>query len=75
MLKNYLRKMFKQTIDLFQNTALNILNKQVPFKKKPIKNNQSAFIIKKIRKAIMTRSCLLNKFRSEKREEIKQAHD
>ena len=49
--------MFKQITDLFKNTALNILNKQVPFKEKPIKNNQSAFIIKKMRKAIMTRSC------------------
>ena len=49
--------MFKQITDLFENTALNILRKQVPFKEKPIKNNQSAFIIKKMRKAIKTRSC------------------
>ena len=54
--------------DLFQSTALNLLNKQAPAKKN-IRNKQSAFVTKEIRKAIMTRSFLLNKFRKEKTEE------
>ena len=54
--------------DLFQSTALNLLNKQAPVKKN-IRNKQSAFVTKEIRKAIMTRSFLLNEFRKEKTEE------
>ena len=52
--------------DLFQSTALNILNKQAPVKKKYIRNNQSAFVTKEIRNVVITRSHLLNKFRKEK---------
>ena len=52
--------------DLFQSTALNILNKQAPVKKKYIRNNQSTFVTKEIRNVVMTRSHLLNKFRKEK---------
>ena len=73
LFKNYRRKVFKQIIDLLQNTELNILNKKALFKEKPIK--KLAFIIKKMSKAIMTCSCLLNKFRSEKRKQIKQTHN
>ena len=51
--------------NLFQSTALNLLNKQAPVKKN-IRNKQSAFVTKEIRKAIMTRSFLLNEFRKEK---------
>ena len=54
--------------NLFQSTALNLLNKQAPVKKN-IRNKQSAFVTKEIRKAIMTRSFLLNEFRKEKTEE------
>lgn len=45
--------------DLYQNTALNIINQQAPVKKKHI--NQSAFFMKKVKKAIMTHSRLVNK--------------
>ena len=41
--------------DLFQSTALNILNKQAPVKKKHMRNKQSAFVTREIKKAIMTR--------------------
>ena len=51
-----------------RKTALNLLNKQAPVKKN-IRNKQSAFVTKEIRKAIMTRSFLLNEFRKEKTEE------
>ena len=54
--------------NLFQSTALNLLNKQAPVKKN-IRNKQSAFVTKEIRKAIMTRSFLLSEFRKEKTEE------
>ena len=54
--------------NLFQSTALNLLNKQAPVKRN-IRNKQSAFVTKEIRKAIMTRSFLLNEFRKEKTEE------
>ena len=54
------------SIDLFQNTARNIINKQAPVKKKHNWNNQSAFIKKEIRKAKMIRSRSLNKFFGEK---------
>ena len=36
------------------NTALNTINKQVPAKKNHIKCNQSAFVTKEVRKAIIT---------------------
>lgn len=49
-----------------QNAALNITNKEAPVKKKHNWNNQSAFIKKEIRKAIMIRSRSLNKFFGEK---------
>ena len=52
--------------DLLQNAALNITNKEAPVKKKHNWNNQSAFIKKEIRKAIMIRSRSLNKFFGEK---------
>lgn len=36
------------------NTALDTINKQVPAKKNHIKCNQSAFVTKEVRKAIIT---------------------
>ena len=48
----------KDQFDLFQNTGLNILNKQTPDLKKYIRNNQSTFVTKEIRKATITHSRL-----------------
>ena len=60
------KKVHEDPFDLFQSTKLNTLNKQAPVKKKYIGNNQSTFVTKEIRKAIIIRSHLLNKFRKEK---------
>ena len=51
--------------NLFQSTALNLLNKQAPVKKN-IRNKQSAFVTKEIRKALTNRLRFLNKFRKKK---------
>ena len=55
--------------------ALNILNKHAPQKKRYVRNNQAAFMNKEIRKAIMTRSRLLNKSRKEGNEANKIAYN
>ena len=55
-------------LESFENVVLKILEKHAPQKLKYIRNNQAPFITKKLRKEIMTRSRLLNKFRIEKSE-------
>ena len=45
--------------ELFQTTFLGLLNKLAPSKQKTLWNNHSSFITKEVRKAIMTRSKLL----------------
>ena len=57
--------------DFFQTISLGLLNKLSPSKKKTLRNNQSSFITKEVRKAIMTRSRLRNKFLKTKSQERK----
>ena len=59
----------------FQDVTLGVLNNHAPVKEKHIRCNQSAFITKEIRKAIMNRSKLLNKFRKDKTKENKDAYN
>ena len=61
--------------ELFQTISLGLLNKLALLKKKTLKNNQSSFITKEVRKAIMTRSRLRNKFLKTKSQECKQAYN
>ena len=50
----------------FQNTVFDILNKQAPLKEKHIRRNNSPFLDKALRKAIMARSRFFNKFKKKK---------
>ena len=58
----------------FSNTFSDILDKHAPKKSKYIRANQGAFMTKELRKAIMKRSRLRNKFLKEKSEESRQAY-
>ena len=60
---------------LFQTISLELLNRLAPSKKKTLRNNQSSYITKEVRKAIMTRSRLRNKFLKTKSQECKQAYN
>ena len=61
--------------ELFQTISLGFLNKLAPLKQKNLRNNQSSFITKKGRKAIMTRSRLPNKFLKMKSQECEQGYN
>ena len=53
-------------LDSFKSTAQYIFDRHAPLKEKPVRCNQLAFVNKILKKAIMTRSRLLNKFRQER---------
>ena len=53
----------------FENTYLSVLNKHAPCKQKLIRANESPFMNKHLKKSIMSRSRLRNKFLKEKTEE------
>ena len=55
-----------QHLDSFKATAQYIFDRHAPLREKHIRCNQAAFVNKNLRKAIMTRSRLLNKFRQER---------
>ena len=61
--------------ELFQSISLGFLNKLAPSKKKILRNDQSSFITEEVRKAIMTRSRLRNKFLKTESQECKQAYN
>ena len=48
--------------DVFESTMLNILNKHAPLKQKHLRANNGKFVTKELRKAIMKRSRLKQKF-------------
>ena len=52
----------KQDFSVFNSTIKNILNRQAPLKKKYLRANDGPFMIKELRKAIMTRSRLKSIF-------------
>ena len=51
------------------------MHKLLPSKKKTLRNNQSFFITKEVRKAIMSRSRLRNTFLKKKSQECKQTYN
>ena len=61
--------------ELLQTISLGLFNKLAPLKKKTLRNNKSSFTTKEVRKAIMTRSRLRNKFLKIKSQECKQAYN
>ena len=61
--------------ELFQTISIGLVNKLAPSKKKTLRNNRSSYITKEVRKAIMTRSRLRNKFLKPKSQECKQAYN
>ena len=69
LFRNYLlNELLSQNVqtkgfDSFKATAQYIFDRHAPLKEKHVRCNQAAFLNKSLRKAIMTRSRLLNKFR------------
>ena len=61
--------------ELFQTISIGLVNTLAPSKKKTLRNNRSSYITKEVRKAIMTRSRLRNKFLKPKSQECKQAYN
>ena len=61
--------------ELFESISLGFLNKLAPSKKKILRNDQSSFITEEVRKAIMTRLRLRNKFLKTESQECKQAYN
>ena len=55
--------------DIFLRTFLKILDKHAPMKKKYLRANHASFMTKEVRKAIMIRSKLRNKFLKDKNEQ------
>ena len=60
--------------DIFLRTFLKILDKHAPMKKKYLRANQASFMTKEVRKAIMIRSKLRNKFLKDKNEQSRNDH-
>jgi len=56
----------EMNIENFRNTVVNTVNKHAPWKIKYVRNNEGVFMNKTLKKAIMTRTRLLNKFRANK---------
>ena len=59
----------------FENIVLNLLSSQAPFKKRMVRANQRVFMNKEIRKAIMVRSRLRNKFLKERTTFSREAYN
>ena len=57
----------------FENAFLGVLNTHAPLKKKVIRANQKPYVTKNLRKAIMQRSYLENKFYKYRSEEYRMA--
>ena len=55
--------------DIFLRTSLKILDKYAPVKKKYLRANHPTVMTKEVRKAIMIRSKLRNKFLKDKNEQ------
>ena len=62
-------------LDIFTGTALQILGKYAPMKQKTIRANESPFMNRSIKKEIMNRSRLKNKFLKENSEENRLAYN
>ena len=62
-------------LDIFTGTALRILGKHAPIKQKTIRANESPFMNKNLKKEIMNRSRLKNKFLKHSSEENRLAYN
>ena len=62
-------------LDIFIGTALQILGSHAPMKQKSVRANESPFMTKKLKKEIMNRSRLRNKFLKNSSEENKLAYN
>ena len=60
--------------NIFLRTFLKILDKHAPMKKKYLRANHASFMTKEVRKAIMIRSKLRNKFLKDKNEQSRNDH-
>ena len=72
-LKANLQSKGKNNYESFENIFLDVLNSHAPPKKKVIRANQKPYVTKEMRKAIMLRSQLENKFYQYRTEEYKRA--
>ena len=63
-----LRKIPENHLEKLKDISSKVLNKLAPVKKKYVRSNQGSFMNKALRKAIMTRSILLNNFRKNRSE-------
>ena len=61
--------------EFFKTIVLRVLNKHAPMKTKYVRHNQAAFMNKELRKAIMTRTKLLNKFHKDKSDLNRKAYN
>ena len=62
---NYLKSTYLNCLN-FEDTYLSVLNKHAPCKQKLIRANESPFMNKHLKKSIMSRSRLRNKFLKDK---------
>ena len=62
-------------LDVFTGTALQILDKHAPMKQKSIRANESPFMTKNLKKEMMNRSRLINKYLRNSSEENKLAYN
>ena len=62
-------------LDIFMSTALNVLEKHAPIKKRYVRGNESPFMSKPLKKEIMKRSRLKNKFLKDQNHENKLAYN
>ena len=84
--KNFNTEIFKQDLKQsleveevsdyakFENVFLEVLNKYAPFKKKIVRANHAPYMSKALRKAIMRRSALENKYLKDKKAETKRLY-
>ena len=66
ILKDKLEKLKNHSYAEFEKVFLKELNKHAPLKKKVLRHNNNAFMTKELRKEIMLRSKLKNKFNKER---------
>ena len=62
-------------LDIFMDTALTVLGKHAPIKKRSVRGNESPFMSKPLKKEIMKRSRFKNKFDKQQNQENKLAYN
>ena len=73
-LKTEVQNLKVKDYESFEKSYLNVLNTHAPFKKKIIRANHKPYVTKKLRKAIMRRSYLENKFYKNRSAENNRAY-